>query len=219
MLQDVEPTSPGAVVEGAQVGLDYACPHQVNPGQEHPIHVQQRLDPRWLLALEQLPLPGGKPAIVTLVTARHAVGGDRLQLLVRRRGAHDQRRVHLFKHVPVRLQQQTEELARVVGHQIDLHPGKLVRRLDGIAAAVETDDVLQRQQMDAAQIAVGVRGRKPVQMGAADGDEQQRMRLPVHQPLHARVAGELRARGRRAHGSRSSTARRRAWIRNRSARS
>ena len=145
----------------------------------------KRLDPGWLLALNQLPLPGGEPAIVPLVTAGHAVGGDRLQLLVRRRGAHDQRRLYLLQHVPVRLEQQTEELARVVCHQVDLQPGELVRRLHGIAAAVEADDPLQRQQVDTAQITVGIRGRKPVQMCAADRDEQQWMRMPVHQPLQA----------------------------------
>ena len=102
--QFIEVGQPGAVVEGAQVGLDYARPHQVNAGQEHAIHVQQRLDPGWLLALKQLPLPRGEALIVTRVTAGHAIGASpstpRAPAWCVRSAA-----IALLQHVPVGLEQ------------------------------------------------------------------------------------------------------------------
>lgn len=53
------------------------------------------------------------------------------------------------------------------------------RLLDGLVAGVEAQHPFKRQEMNATQVKVGVRRRKPVQMGAADRREYQRVRMGI----------------------------------------
>ena len=48
---------------------------------------------------------------------------------------------------------------------------------DRFIADLQADDLRERQHMRAAQVEVRVRRRKPVEVRAADGGEQQRIRL------------------------------------------
>ena len=100
-----------------------------------------------------------------------AIAADRLQLLVLRRRVHHQRREELLQHVAVLLQHQLEELLRVVGHQVDLDAVVDARLLDRLLARFQADDLVQRQQVNAAQVEVRVGRREPIQVRAADRRE------------------------------------------------
>lgn len=61
------------------------------------------------------------------------------------------------------------------------------RVLDRFIADIQADDPFDRQHMRAAQVKVRVRRRKPVKVRAADGGEQQRIRLRYDDALKAWV--------------------------------
>jgi len=67
-------------VQPDQVGLDHAGLHQVNAGQQHAVHIQQRLDPRRAFLGEELPLGFREAEVMVSVVLRDAVLGDLLQL-------------------------------------------------------------------------------------------------------------------------------------------
>ena len=70
---------------------------------------------------------------------------------------HDQRREHLLQHVPIFLENQIEEFLGVVRDQIDFQAVIDAFLLDRLFAHIETDHLIQRQQMHAAKIEVGIR--------------------------------------------------------------
>ena len=118
-----------------------------------------------------------------------AAGRDGLQLRVLRRGVDDERREKLFQHVAVLLEQQAEELPHVMAHDVHLQPFDDARVLDRFITDLQADDLFERQHMRAAQVKVRVRRRKPVKVRAADGGEQQRIRLRCNDAVKAWVNG------------------------------
>ena len=58
-----------------------------------------------------------------------------LQLRVLRRGVDDERRVELLQHVPVLLEQQTEELLHVMAHDVHLQPSPAANHVRAKAVA------------------------------------------------------------------------------------
>ena len=152
------------LVEAHQIRLNHAGLHQVNACQQHSVHVKERFDARRVLFLEELPLGLREAEVVVGVMPGDALGRDVLQFRVFRRRVDDQRRKHLLQHVAVLLQQQAEELPRVVRHQVDFEPVVNPRLLDGLRAGLQPDDLLQRQQVDSAQVVVRIRRREAVQV-------------------------------------------------------
>jgi hypothetical protein len=71
--------------------------------------------------------------------------------------------------------------------EIDFQPVVDPRLLDRLRADVQTDNFFQRKDMNPAQVVVGIRRRKPVQMRSADRREQQRIRVLVELSLESRV--------------------------------
>lgn len=59
------------------------------------------------------------------------------------------------------------------------------RVLDGFIVGFESDDRREREEMHTAQVVVGVGRGESVEMGAADGGEQEGVRLGGNDPLEA----------------------------------
>lgn len=59
---------------------------------------------------------------------------------------------------------------------------------------LEFDNFFQRQQMCPAQIEIGIQRRKPIKMRAADGGEEQRIRLRRDDAMEAWGDGHVRLR-------------------------
>lgn len=83
----------------------------------------------------------------------------------------------MFQHVAVFLEQQAEELPYVVRDQINLQALADFRDFDRLAARIEAGNFARRQDVNAAQVVVGIRRREAVKMRAADRGEEQRIRL------------------------------------------
>ena len=89
--------------------------------------------------------------------------------------------------------------------QIDLQAIVDPRFLDRLLAGLQSDHILERQQMHATQVEIGVRRRKAVQVRPADRGEEQRIRMKFDLPEQAWIV---------RHGRFSDKAERRASIRN-----
>ena len=74
-IRDVAELKP--LVERHQVGLDLARRHQVDARQQHPEHIQQRLDPTRRLVQKQPPLSLGEAKVVMRVVARQQLRNER----------------------------------------------------------------------------------------------------------------------------------------------
>src|ERR1035438_3110415 len=92
-------------VQRDEVGLGSAGAHQMNPGQQHSVYIEERFDPWWVLFLEQAPLCCGEPKVMMAVMASHAAFSNLFQFFVCRAALNDQRGVELFQHIPVTLKQ------------------------------------------------------------------------------------------------------------------
>ena len=206
----VEVRQPGRLVQAKEIGFDRARLHQANARQQDAVDVQQRLDARRILLRKQLPLRLREAQVVVDMVARDAAGGDLFQLAMFRRRVDDQRREHLLQHIAVLPQQQAEELPSVVRHQVDLQPVVDSRLLDGLRAGFEANHLMERQQMDAAQVEIRVRRGEAVQVRPADRGEDQRVRV---------LFNLLFQQGDRNHGNSSAKASRRARTRKALARS
>jgi hypothetical protein len=88
----------------------------MNTGQQHAINIEQRLNPRRVFLLEQIPLRRGESKVMLRVPPGHATSSDLLQLLILRRRMNNQRRVQLLEHIPIPLQQHPEKLGNIVRH-------------------------------------------------------------------------------------------------------
>jgi hypothetical protein len=190
----------------------------VNAREQHAIDVEQRLHSARRFLQEQLPLRLREAEVVMRVmlcddavaTLAHRMGeglgvraANRLQLRVLRRRVDDERREKLLQHVAILLEQQPEELPHVMAHDVHLPRASLSasdgeragvrwnnhRLLDRFIADIQADDLFERQHMRAAQVKVRVRRRKPVKVRAADGGEQQRIRLRRDDAVKAWVNG------------------------------
>ena len=126
------------VVQPDEVGFDLSCPHEMNAGQQHSIHVQQRFDMWRVGLLKQLPLRLGKSEVMMGMMLGDAVGGDRLQFLMLRRCQDDQRRQQLLQHIAVLLQHQAKELPGVVRHEVDFQTIMNAGLLDRLLAVSQS---------------------------------------------------------------------------------
>src|SRR4051794_18674851 len=149
-------------VQREEVRLHLAGLHQVNARQQHPKDVQQRLDPPGALLREQLPLGLGEAEVMVRVVPRNAPAADRLQLLVLRRSPDHKRRVELLQHVPVLLEHQAEELARVMRDKVHFEAVVDAGGFDRLRAALQPQHVRRGQHVHPAQVIVTVRRRKAV---------------------------------------------------------
>ena len=93
------------------------------------------------------------------------------ELRVLGRGVDHQRRIKLFQHVTILLEQQAEELLHVMTHNIHFESFNDARVLDRFIIELQSDHLFQWQHVSAAQIKIRVRRRKAVKVRAADGGE------------------------------------------------
>src|SRR5690606_28095904 len=98
-------------------------------------------------------------------------GDELLELLVHRRCGEHQGRRHLFQDVAVAPQKKAAELGQVVGDDVGLHAGLVPHEGDRLLPGLQADDLVEGQQVNSAQVEVGVLRGEPVQVGAADRDE------------------------------------------------
>src|SRR3569833_116180 len=68
-----------------QVRLDLAAAHQVNASQQNAVDIKQRLGPRRMFLLEQLPLRFCKTQVVVSMIARDTARREALKLFMLRR--------------------------------------------------------------------------------------------------------------------------------------
>src|SRR5580658_482257 len=80
--QFVDIKKPKLLIEPNQVGFDFACVHQVNPGEKNAECVEKRLHTRRLFGSEMPPLGGGESQVVMAVKSGDAAGCDLLQFQV-----------------------------------------------------------------------------------------------------------------------------------------
>ena len=106
-----------------------------------------------------------------------------------RRRPHNQRREELLENIAVVAEEEPEELRRVVGHQIELEAVVVRGPLDRLRSRHEPHDVGRREEMDAAEIEIGIGGGEAVEVGPADGGEEERSGMGIG---HGAEPGEHR---------------------------
>jgi hypothetical protein len=141
--------------------------------------------------VNQLPLRRREAEVVVGVVPGHGAGRERAKLLKRRRRLDDERREQLLEDVAVSLQEERRELADVVGDEVDLQPIVDIAPLDGLGHGVEPDDLLEPRDMRAAEIDVRIGRREAVEVGAADGREDERVRMGIHGRAQSRIPGDV----------------------------
>src|SRR6266481_10002815 len=86
-------------------------------------------------------------------------------------------REKLLKYVPVLFEQEAKEFADIMADDVHFQALDDSAGFDGLMTNVQADDVFKWQNVSAAQIIIRIRRRKSIKMGAADGGEEQRVRL------------------------------------------
>src|SRR6185437_8602905 len=85
----------------------------------------------------------------------------------------DERRIELFQDIAVLFQHQPEELFRIVRDEIYFQTFIHARDFNRLASLVKSRHSANWKNVYAAQVIVGIGGRKAIQVRAADGCEQQ----------------------------------------------
>src|SRR5262249_10552598 len=160
---------------------------QMNASEQDSINVKQRFDAARSLFVKEIPLRFGESEVVMAVVSSDAVFRNGLQLAVLWRRVQNERREKLFHHITVFLEQQSEELLHIVGDQVDLQGIAQGRNFYRLAPRIETYDLMRRQDVNAAQVVIGVGRRKAVKMRAADCGKQKRVRLPGDFAVYSRI--------------------------------
>ena len=110
----------------------------------------------WDVLQEEVPLGVGEAAVVVRMPLGDAVLGQCDQLIVFRRTEDDERREDRLEYVAVAPEHEPGELGQVVRDEVDLslvlEPGPV----EGLRAVPQSDDFGRREDVDAAQIDVGV---------------------------------------------------------------
>src|SRR5262245_19543197 len=132
----------------------------MNASEQDAIDVKQRFDAARALLVEESPLRFGETEIVMAVMSSDAGLRNRLQLFVLRRRMQNEGREKLLKDIAVFLEQQPEELLHVVSDEINLQAVAHGCDFNRFASRIEAQDFARRQDMNAAQIVIGVRRRK-----------------------------------------------------------
>ena len=143
-----------ALVQRRQVGLDLAGAHQVDAGQEDSVHVEEWLHSARLFLAEELPLGRRESEVVVRMVAGDDTANELLQFFMFGATANDKWRCELFKNVAVAAQEQAEELADVMGNQVELEIRALLGDFDGAGPFAQTDHSLGRQHVNTAHVEV-----------------------------------------------------------------
>jgi hypothetical protein len=134
-------------------------------------YTEQRLDAGRVILLEEVPLGCREAKIVMAVVARDATPRYRFEFFMFRRGVHHQRGIKLLQHVAISLQKHREEFEHVVRDQVHFHTGSQTGDFDGLLFRQQPHHLFRRQDVRAAQVVVGIRRGKAIQMRPADGCE------------------------------------------------
>src|SRR5262249_53768209 len=140
----------------AQVRFDLAAAHQMNASEQDSINVKQRFDAARSLFVKEIPLRFGESEVVVAVVSSDAVFRNGLQLVVFRRRMQNERREKLFHHIAVFLEQQSEELLHIVRDQVNFQTIAQGWSFNRLASGVETHNLARRQDVNAAQVVIGV---------------------------------------------------------------
>ena len=83
----------------------------------------------------------------------------------------------MFEDVAVFLEEEVEEFFRVVGDDVHFQAFNDARIFDRFVVDLEAEEFFEWQEMNAAKVEIGIGGWEAVEMGAADGGEEERVRL------------------------------------------
>jgi hypothetical protein len=89
----------------------------------------------------------------------------------------DERGIELFEDVAILFEEEGEKLFDVVADDVHFEAFNDAGVFDGFVVCGEADNFLERQNVRAAEIKIGIGRREPVEVGAADGGEEERVRL------------------------------------------
>ena len=118
-----------------------------------------------------------KSDVVVGVVASDAVRSKLLELGELRGREHHQRRQELFEDISVAFEQHAEKLPDIVRYKIDLHSITDALFFNGLVAYLQSQDFVERQDVSAAKIEVGVLRWKAINMRAADRRKEQGIRV------------------------------------------
>ena len=108
-----------------------------------------------------------------MVEAGEAGFGDFAEFVEFRGFVDDERRVELFLDVAVGLEQEGEEFGDVVGDEVEFDGAAEGFEGDGVLGGVEAEEFAGGEDVGAAEIEIGIGGWEAVEVGAADGGEEE----------------------------------------------
>jgi hypothetical protein len=128
--------------EPLKIGLDFAGAYQMDAGEQGAVYVKQRLHWRGTGTCDQLPLGAPETQVVVVMLAGDARFGNRLQLLMLRRGLQHRRGIEVLENRAVFFEELPAAFLNVVCHQVDDAPLMHGRRLDSVTFGIQANHLL-----------------------------------------------------------------------------
>lgn len=160
-------------VERDEIGFDVAGAHKVDAGEQDAVGIEQGLHPGRGFLLEEAPLGGGEAEVVVVMEAGEAGFGDFAKFGVFGGGVDDEGRVELLLDVAIRLEKEGEEFGDVVGDEVEFDGAAEGFEGEGVFDGVEAEEFAGREDVGSAEIEIGIGGWETVEVGAADGGEEE----------------------------------------------